>query len=112
MKQTLYSIILLLVIGCNSNNISKLEVNETTNKADSILNQSKQSLITADQASKSSDSSINQKVEKTVKQITSLKQEVKQLKEENNALKTQLNDANDAGKPFKLLPVSNGQDNR
>jgi hypothetical protein len=111
MKITLYSLAFLLLIGCSSNNTSKIEVNETTNKADSILNQSKQSLITADQASKSSDSSINQKVEKTVKQITTLKTEVKQLKEENNALKTQLNDATDAGKPFKLLPVSDGKDN-
>ena len=112
MKLALYLLTFLLFIGCNSNNTSKLEVNETTNKVDSILNQSKQNLITADQANQSSDSSINQKVEKTVKQITTLKQEVKQLKEENNALKNQVDDANDAGKPFKLLPVSNSQDNR
>ena len=104
--RTLYFLLLLLVIGCQSPN-PKFESNENLNKADSILNQSKQSIITADQANQKSDSSITQKVEKTVKQITTLKTEVNQLKAENNALKVKLNDANDAGQPFKLLPVSN-----
>jgi len=104
--RTLYLFLLLLAIGCQSPN-TKFEPNENFDKADSVLNHSKQSLIAVDQANQSSDSSITQKVEKTVKQITTLKTEVKQLKAENNALKTKLNDANDAGKPFELLPVSN-----
>ena len=108
----IYILLLIMVIGCNSNNTPKIENDETIQKLDSIINQTEQNLITLDQASKASDSSINQKVEKTVKQITTLKQEVKTLKEENNALKTQINDANDAGKPFKLLPVSNSENNR
>ena len=107
-----YALLFMLVIGCNSNNTPKIENDETIKKLDSIINQNEQNLVTLNQANQSSDSSINQKVEKTVKQITTLKTEVKQLKKENNALKTQLNDANDAGRPFKLLPVSNGQDNR
>jgi t-SNARE complex subunit (syntaxin) len=102
-----YALLLLLVIGCNSNNTPKIETNESFNKIDSIINQSKQNNILLDQASRESDSSITQKVDKTVKQITTLKTEVKQLKAENNALKTKLNDASNAGEPFKLLPVSN-----
>jgi len=107
-----YALLFMLAIGCNSNNTSKIENDETIQKLDSIINQNEQNLTTLDQASKASDSSINQKVEKTVKQITTLKEENKQLKEENNALKDKLNDANDAGKPFKLLPVSNSENNR
>jgi hypothetical protein len=108
--KALYFLSFLLIVGCQSSN-PKSEINEDINKIDSILNQSKQSLITANQANQSSDSSINQKVEKTVNQITTLKVENKQLKVENNALKTQLNSVNDAGKPFKLLPVSDDKDN-
>jgi len=109
--KTLYFLLFLLILGCNSNNVSKIENDEKINKIDSILNQSKQNLISVDRANQKGDSSINQKVEKTVKQITTLKTEVKQLKAENNALKDKLNDANDAGKPFKLLPVSDDKDN-
>ena len=61
---------------------------------------------------KQSDRFINHKVTKAVEQITTLKEEVKTLKEENNELKTKLDDADDAGKPFKLLPVSSGKGNR
>ena len=100
-----YSLLILAVLGCNSNNL-KVESNENLNKADSILNQNKQSLITADSTSKKSDSSIAKKVESTVKQMTTLKQENQQLKKENHALKIQLSDPIDTGKPFKLLPVS------
>lgn len=110
--KTLYFLLFLILIGCQPQTNKKIETNENFNKVDSILNHSQQTLVTADQASAKSDSTINQKVEKTVKQITTLKQEVKTLKEENNALKTQLNDANDAGKPFKLLPVSSSENNR
>ena len=60
----------MLAIGCNSNNTSKIENDETIQKLDSIINQNEQNLVTLDQASKASDSSINQKVEKTVKQIS------------------------------------------
>lgn len=102
-----YALFLLTVLGCNSNNSPKIENDETAKKLDSIINQSKQSLLLIDEASRKGDSSITQKVEKTVKQINVLKEENNQLKAENNVLKTKLNDATDAGKPFNLLPVSN-----
>jgi hypothetical protein len=112
MKQV-QSLILLVILGCNPNpQPLKTETNENLNQADSVLNQNRESLVTVDRSSKKGDSSIIQKVEQTVKQITTLKQENQQLKKENDVLKVQLIDANDTGKPFKLLPVSNSQDNR
>ena len=111
MKPT-YALLLLLVMGCGTSNTSKTEVNETDTKIDSIINQSKQNLVILDQASRKSDSSITKKVEKTVKQITTLKEEVKTLKEENNELKIKLDDATDGSKPFQLLPVSSGKNDR
>jgi len=102
--------LLLLTVGCSSpqiKNEKNIEKNETSFQIDSIIQQSQKNLSTVDSASKKSDSTITGKVEKTVKQITNLKEENKQLKIENNALKTQLNDINTSGEPFKLLPVSN-----
>jgi len=104
----LYVLSTLLVLGCsNHNNEKNIEKNETSFQIDSIIQQSQKNLSTVDSANKKSDSTITGKVEKTVKQITTLKEENKQLKIENNALKTQLNDINTFGEPFKLLPVSN-----
>ena len=105
-----YLTLLLTLVGCSSQ--PKEESYEKYQSADSILQQSKRNLVIAHQASKGSDSSITEKVEKTVKQITTLQQENKQLKFENNALKIKLDTANDIGKPFKLLPVSNDQNNQ
>jgi len=103
-------LLLILLVGCSSPE-TNMQSNETQS-VDSILEQSEKSFITADSVGRKSDELINRKVTKTVKQITTLKEEVKTLKEENNELKTKLDDAVDAGKPFKLLPVSNGKDNR
>lgn len=110
--KTIYVLLLLLIVGCESPNTQKTETDETNTGVDSIIEQSKENLIFFDEASRKSDSSISKKVEKTVKQISVLKEEVKQLKEENNELKTKINDANDAGKPYQLLPVSGGKSNR
>ena len=98
------------MVGCSSPE-TNIQSNETQS-VDSILEQSEKSFITADSIGRRSDELINKKVTKTVQQISTLKEEVKTLKEENNELKTKLDDAVDAGKPFKLLPVSNGKDNR
>jgi len=102
--------LLIFLVGCSSPE-TNIQSNETQS-VDSILEQSEKSFITADSVGRRSDELINKKVTKTVQQITTLKEEVKTLKEENNELKTKLDDAVDAGKPFKLLPVSNGKDNR
>lgn len=100
--------LLIILAGCSSPEIN-IKENEDT-KADSVLIESEKSFINADSISKRTDSAINKKVEHTVKQITTLKQEVKLLKEENNALK--IDAADDAGKPFRLLPVSNSKNDR
>lgn len=111
--KVVYAILFLFILGCNSNNeINKIEINETDTNIDSIINQSKQNLVIVDKASREGDSSISKKVEKTAKQINNLQATVQQLKRENNELKVKVDDHDDLGKPFQLLPVSGGQDNR
>lgn len=99
-------------MGCTSPTEIKIEDNETYSAVDSIIGQSKKNLVGLDSTIKSTDSTITGKVEKTVKQISALKEENTKLKKENENLKNELNNATDVGQPFKLLPVSNGQDNR
>lgn len=103
-------LLLIFLVGCSSPEI-KTESNETQ-AIDSILEQSERSFVAADSVGRESDEYVNSKVSKTVQQITTLKEEVKILKSENNVLKTKLNDTPDVGEPFKLLPVSGGKDNR
>lgn len=105
-------ILSLAIFGCNPNKSEiKIENNEFES-IDTILRRSEKNFIAVNRANEKSDSSISKKVEKTVNQISTLKNEVKQLKEENNELKIKVNDANDAGEPFKLLPVSGNKENR
>ena len=104
-------IFLLIILASCSSPEANIQDNETQ-AVDSIMAQSEKSFVTADSVGRKSDEFINTKVAKTVKQITTLKEEVKTLKEENNELKTKLDDAVDAGKPFQLLPVSSGKGNR
>ena len=99
-------------MGCTSPIQTKIEKDETITNIDSIIGQSQKNLLVLDSTSKRTDSTITGKVEKTVKQIYTLKEENTKLKKENESLKEQLNDAVDVGKPFKLLPVSNGKNNR
>ena len=102
----------MVVLGCSSPTETKINENETFTNIDSIIGESQKNLLVLDSTSKRTDSTITGKVEKTVKQISTLKEENTKLKKENESLKEQLNDAVDVGKPFKLLPVSNGKDNR
>lgn len=111
-KLIIATLLSILVIACKSNKQEiKLENNEYES-IDTILRRNQENFDSVSRASEKSDSSISKKVEKTVKQINNLQAEVKQLKEENNELKAKVDDANDVGKPFQLLPVSNGKDNR
>lgn len=97
----------LILIGCNGNKPKTENSYETDVKIDSIIQQSQKNISTVDSTNKKSDSTITGKVEKTIKQISSLKEENKKLKIENNVLKVKLNDIDNSGKPFELLPVSN-----
>jgi hypothetical protein len=104
-------LLLIILVGCSSPE-TKTQSNETQ-AVDSILEQSQRSFITADSVSRETDKVIGEKVEKAVSQITVLQTQVKTLKQENNVLKIKLDSAtDDAGKPFKLLPVSNGENHR
>jgi uncharacterized coiled-coil DUF342 family protein len=97
-------------VSCGSPE-TNIQENETQS-IDSILEQSQKSFVSADSVGRKSDEFINRKVTKTVKQITTLKEEVKTLKAENNELKVKLDSVDDVGKPFQLLPVSTGKNNR
>ena len=108
-----YSLLLfLLILGCSSPNETKVKEDETYSAIDSIIGQSKKNLTVLDSTSKRTDSTITGKVEKTVKQISTLKEENTKLKKENEALKDKLDDIGNGGKPFELLPVSGGKGNR
>jgi hypothetical protein len=100
-------LLLILLVSCGSPE-TNIQENETQS-IDSILEQSQKSFVSADSVGRKSDEFINRKVTKTVKQITTLKEEVKTLKAENNELKVKLDSVDDVGKPFSLLPVSNDQ---
>jgi hypothetical protein len=78
----------MLAIGCN--NKIKIENDETLSTIDSIIGQSQKNLIVLDSTSKRTDAAITGKVEKTVKQITTLKQENLELKTEKMLLAKEL----------------------
>lgn len=102
----------VLIMSCQSNKpIPKIYENEF-NQIDTILRRNEENFTSVNRANQKSDSSISKKVEKTLNTINNLQIEVKQLKAENNELKTKVDDAVDIGKPFQLLPVSNSKDNR
>lgn len=109
---TIAIILSLAILGCGRNKSEIKIEDDGLESIDTILRRNQENFTAVNRANQKSDSSISKKVEKTVNQISTLKEEVKQLKEENNELKIKVNDANDAGEPFKLLPVSSGKDNR
>lgn len=99
----------LLFIGCNNSNTNKANTDEYA-AIDSIIGKSQQNLADAIGANQKSDSLVTGKIDQTVKKITSLETQVKQLKAENNALKNQINSINDDGKPFIIRTISDDQD--
>lgn len=96
----------LLFIGCGHSETIKTETNENK-KLDSIIQKSSENLTIVGGANKKTDSIVTGKVEHTVKKIGHLETQVKQLKAENNELKNKLDDADDAGKPFRIRSISN-----
>ena len=99
-------------MGCQNPTEPKKENDEAFKTIDSIIGESQKNLLILDSTSKRTDSTITGKVEKTIKQISTLKEENTKLKKENEALKDKLDDISNDGKPFELLPVSGGKSNR
>ena len=100
--------LIALAIGCNTSEPKKIDTNEHS-EIDSIITKSQHNTELASGASQKSDSLIGKKIDNTVKKIDHLETEVKQLKAENNELKEKLDDADDAGKPFRIRSISNNQ---
>lgn len=98
-------IFVFLFFGC-SNPKEEVKKGDDFFMIDSLILQSQKKLEILNSTSKSTDSTITGKVENTVKKITKLKEENIKLKQENEILKDKLDEANDVGKPFKLLPIS------
>ena len=100
----------LAVIGtCNAPKQEKIETDEFTN-IDSLLQRSKQNSAVLEEANKKTDTSITGKVEKTVKKINVMEKQITELKAENNELKEQMDsvytDNADVGKPYNIRSVS------
>jgi peptidoglycan hydrolase CwlO-like protein len=104
MRTFLILTLLISLISCGDN--SPVITNSGIN-VDSLIEKNKETFETATEANKKSDTSITTKVETTVKKIGELENEIKELKEENNELKDKLDDAGDAGKPFRIRSISN-----
>ncbi len=97
---------MLLLIGCAEQTSQEPTNTNEYAKVDSIIGESQHHLTIADRKIKESDSLVTEKIEKTAKKIDNLEAEVKQLKQENNELKTKLDGMDDDGKPFTLRTIS------
>jgi len=104
MRTFFISMLLISIISCGDN--SPVITNSGVN-VDSLIEKNKETFKNATEANKKSDTTITNKVDNTVKKIGQLENEIKQLKEENNELKDKLDDAGDAGKPFRIRTISN-----
>ena len=100
---------LALIISCDAPKQEKIETNEFTN-IDSLLQRSQEHSIVLDEANRKSDTSIAGKVEKTVKKMAVMEKQITELKAENNELKEQIDsvytDNADVGKPYIIRSVS------
>ncbi len=103
-----YLVLLLLLISCGQKPNSTIpETTKLDEKIDSLLIKNQRNLDSASVQLTKSDSTVSQKIDKTVQKISNLETQVKELKAENNELKAKLDDATDDGKPYSGLPVSN-----
>ena len=98
-----YLLLILILLGCSDN--SKIYTSNNVD-VDSLLDENKKNFDMVSIANQKSDSSITNKVDKTIQKIDKLETEVKQLKQENNELKGKIDDANDGGVPYGGLPIS------
>ena len=79
---------------------------------DNLIKKNVRTKYIADSLSRSSDLAINKKVDEQVRVVTVLKYKVVELKQTNNVLKVEINNLDDIGKPYKLLPISDNEDYR
>ena len=98
----------IIMIACNNpGTLSTATIKDKYEKLDSVLIKSKSNITSVGRANQKSDSTISTKVEKTVKKIEVLHNEVVVLKKENNELKAKLGDTVvRVNKHFNLLPVN------
>lgn len=99
----------LLFLGCTQSKTKEIK-SEDYAIIDSVINKNQQNLSVASGANKKGDSLVTGKIDQTVKKITGLESQVKQLKKENNELKNQTDIGNDVGKPFIIRTISDDQD--
>ena len=106
-------IILVLLASCGTQSTDTTKPTDLDTSIENLMKSSESNSASALTVSGEADKAVTKKVEKTVKTITTLKQEVQTLKQENNELKSKIDSAAaDHGKPFSLLPVSGGKDPR
>ena len=112
MKKIIFSLLVISLVGCQVFSSKETEDSDSINvdtTLDSILVNNSKNFELTNQINKQSDSMVTNKVEKTAEKITNLETQVTKLKKENNELKDKLDDADDAGKPFRIRTISNNQ---
>ena len=112
MKKIIFSLLVISLVGCQVFSSKEVDNSDSTHMdaaIDSILTNNSKNFELTNQINKQSDSMVTNKVEKTAEKITNLETQVTKLKKENNELKEKLDDADDAGKPFRIRSISNNQ---
>lgn len=113
MKLTALPALLLLftlpqIPGCDTGKVSETLKQVTYENADSILTKSQSNIVVLGRASEKSDSVIAEKVAGTIDKIQDLSHEIKLLKRENNAIKSNItHPSGNIDGHFELLPISN-----
>jgi hypothetical protein len=92
--------------------LSSINDTKSTIEVDNLIKKSKITKRIADSISKMSDMAVNRKVDRQVKVMTVLKYKVVELKQSNEVLKVEIDSLTNAGKPYKLLPISYSEDHR
>jgi hypothetical protein len=102
-------LLMLLLVSC-THSVEDEEVEEPADvnlsTVDYLINQSQNKQQTVHKVNKASDSATATKVENTVKLITVTKYKVVELKQENNGLKTEIDNFGSNSKPYVLFPIS------
>jgi peptidoglycan hydrolase CwlO-like protein len=103
MKNLFILVTLVSLLSCGQENTLK---SKSGVDVDSLLEKNSETFTIVNNVNRKSDSTITNKVDNTVKKIGQLENEIKELKEENNALKSKLDNSNDAGRPFNIRTIS------